>query len=100
MNVLPRPTTQDAVPRVPHRAPAQITPVRPLDNAGERPTPQSRPQASREQREEVINRLDHRAEPDPQLPLKGRRAVAAYNALSQADEQAYTKQLLGFEITI
>jgi hypothetical protein len=100
MNVLPSPTTQEAISRVPNRALAQVDPVRALDNPGHRTAPQSRPQASREEQEEVVNRLDRQGEPDPRLPLKGRRAIAAYKALSQADEQAYMKQVLGFEVTI
>lgn len=100
MNVLPSPIAQEAVSRVPQRSPGPVTPVRAMHNPGERPSPQRWPQAGREQQADVIDRLGRSDKEDSRLPLRGRRAVAAYNALSRAEEQAYMKQVLGFEITI
>ena len=100
MNVLPSPTTQAAISQVPNRSLAQVDAARPVAGQSERQVPQCRPQPSREQREDAIRQLDRNAEPEASLPLRGRRALAAYNALSQADEQAYMKQVLGFDITI
>jgi hypothetical protein len=99
MNVLPSAVTE-RLPPGPQRAPGQVTPVRALQNPGERLAPRREPEASPEQRDEVLDRLRQAAEPEQHLPLRGRRAVAAYTSLDRADEQAYMRQVLGFELQI
>jgi hypothetical protein len=100
MNVLPSAMIEQ-LPPGPQRAPAEVTPVRALQNPGERlGTPRREPQASSEQRDEVMDRLRRASEREDGLPLRGRRAVAAYTSLDRADEQAYMRQVLGFEVQI
>jgi hypothetical protein len=84
----------------PSRVAAEVAPVRPLDNPGERRATGRGPQGSPQQQDEAMTRLRQEAQPEPSLPLRGRRAVAAYTSLSRADEQAYMHQVLGFEVQI
>lgn len=99
MNVLPS-AASGQLPPGPQRAAAEVTPVRALQNPGERLTPRREPQGSPEQRDDAMERLRRAAASEEQLPLRGRRAVAAYTSLDRADEQAYMRQVLGFEVQI
>jgi hypothetical protein len=103
MNVLPTPANsqEPLAQTAPQGPPAAVTAARALRSVGEEPSRQpQRPPVSQEQQDELISRLDRKGRPDQGLPLKGRRAVAAYSALDQADEQAYMKEVLGFEVRI
>jgi hypothetical protein len=99
MNILPSATTE-ALPSRPQRATAEIAAVRPLDNPGERPPARREPQGSPQERDEAMARLRDSVQPETRLPLRGRRAVAAYTSLSREDEQSYMHQVLGFEVQI
>lgn len=97
MNILPSAVTEQRPPSA-QRAPAEVTAVRALHNPGERPVPRREPQGSPEQQDAVIDRLRRAGDREDRLPLRGRRAVAAYTSLDRADEQAYMRQVLGFEV--
>jgi len=101
MNILPS-TATEPLPPGPQRAPAEVTPVRPLRNLDPRQAGRAGkgPQGSPTQQEDAIDRLRRAAEPDTPLPLRGRRAVAAYTSLDRADEQSHMRQVLGFEFQI
>lgn len=98
MNILPSATTEP-LPPTPQRAPAEVTPVRPLSNPGQRVAERG-PQGSPQEQDKAIERLRQAAEPEQGMSLRGRRAVAAYTSLDRESEQAYMRQVLGFELQI
>ena len=100
MNILPSATTEP-LPQTPQRVAAEIAPVRPLSNPSERQAAaRSGPQGTPQEQDDAIAQLRRAAQPERGLPLRGRRAVAAYTSLSRADEQSYVHQVLGFEVQI
>lgn len=99
MNVLPSAST-GPLPPSPSQAPAEVLPVRALDGGSPRREPYRGPQGSRQEQDQVVDRLRNTAERDQGLSLQGRRAVSAYSAHSQDEERSYMRQVLGFEFRI
>jgi hypothetical protein len=102
MNILlTAPNSQEPLAQTAPRGSAgAVSPVQALRAVGEGSSQAPRRQVSPAEQEDAIARLNRSAEPDQGLSLRGRRAVAAYNALDQADEQAYMRQVLGFDASI
>lgn len=102
MNVLlTAPNSQEPLARTAPRGPAAaVSPVQPLRGVGDGVSQPPRRQLSEAAQQEAISRLDRGTAATDGLSLRGRRAVAAYASLHQADEQDYMRQMLGFEVSI
>lgn len=99
MNILPSSAT-GPLPPSPQQGPAEVLPVRRLENPGERPSPYRGPQGSVKEQDEATERLQRAVEPDRHLSRRGLRAVSAYTSHAQDEERQYMRQVLGFEFKI